>query len=140
METGKKKNTVKAGGEGLINEMQAVKLKYSFWLGDGRQKRSSSTESLYLLSDSATGDSEMPANQGHCLPLGSNALLHTGTEVTAGPPAQPNRSSDMSQAKKHGKRQKYQHPNPQILRAKTDEEIIQSDLIYDWIVSPVISP
>lgn len=47
------------------------------------KKLSSSTEALYLLSDSATGDSEMPANQGHCLPLWSNTLLQTDTEVKA---------------------------------------------------------
>lgn len=76
LETGKKKNTLKAGGEGLINKIQAVKLKYSGWLGDGWQKRSSSRESLYLLPDSATGDSEMAANQGHRLPLGGDACYY----------------------------------------------------------------
>lgn len=49
---------------------------------------SSSTESLYLVSHSATGDSETPANQGHCLPL-NKALLRVGTKGKAHPPAQP---------------------------------------------------
>lgn len=110
-----------------------------FFLARRKQEHSSSTEALYLVSDSATGDSEMlqtkviPASLKWCIPT----CWHWGKSWTS---SSARLISDTGQAKKkknNWKRQKYQHPHPQILRAKRDEEIVPSDLIWDWIFPQV---
>lgn len=65
-------------------------------------------------------------------------LLHTGTEVQAGAPAQPNRSSETG--KKHGRRQKAQHPNPPVPRGRRDEGISSLTSFVTGFFSSMISP
>lgn len=128
LETGKKKNTLKRGGEGLTNEMQAVKLKYSFWLRDSRQRALIKHRgSLSAIWQCHRGQRE--ACEPRSLPPSLKQYITTNWHRSK---SRADRVTPMGQ-KTRGKGQKYQHPSLQMLRAKNDEGITQPDPICDWI-------